>query len=278
MNSTNYTIKNKKIVVLGAGLSGIAAARVAHGLGAFVTINDINNKPINGLPDGVATLFGSHPEELLTTCDMIIVSPGVPPIDVLETARSRGVEIIGEVEFALRFITAPIGAVTGTNGKSTTVSLLGELLKTSGRPVFTGGNLGDPLSNALFTPAASQEGLISLELSSFQLETITSLRPKVAALLNLTEDHLDRYATFDEYVAAKRNIFTSIPSDGFALLNLDDPLVVAMAPELTCEVRYFSAAGNPGAHYRLEGNTLVFDGFPITLEARQIIIPGLHNV
>ncbi len=158
--------------------------------------------------------------------DLIVLSPGVPEIPELAAARAAAVEITGELELASQFVSATIVAVTGTNGKSTTTTLIGEMLRATGRPTFVGGNLGEPLAEAVGTPAADAGGFCVVEVSSFQLETVGTFRPRVAVLLNITPDHLDRHGDMDGYVAAKARVFAAQTPDDFAVVNFDDPLAV----------------------------------------------------
>ncbi|HEX3905012.1 MAG TPA: UDP-N-acetylmuramoyl-L-alanine--D-glutamate ligase, partial [Polyangia bacterium] len=157
---------------------------------------------------------------------LVILSPGVPEIPELAAARAAGVEITGELELASRFVSATIVAITGTNGKSTVTTLVGEMLRATGHPTFVGGNLGEPLAEAVGTPAAEVGGFCVVEVSSFQLETTETFRPRVAVLLNITPDHLDRYAGLEGYAAAKARIFAAQTPDDFAVVNFDDPLAV----------------------------------------------------
>ncbi len=267
------SLHNKKVVVVGAGGSGLAAARLAVKAGARVTINDLARKDPADMPAGVETHFGGHPDELFRTADLIVLSPGVPPLAPVARAEEAGVEVVAEVELALRFLDAGIGAVTGTNGKSTTVSLLGELLAATGRPAFSGGNLGIPLSDVVDTPAGGADGLIALELSSFQLEHITSLRAKVAALLNLTEDHLDRYDSFEHYCRTKLNIFQNGPQA--VVYNADDPLVVAGVADVTAPRHGFSVLGTAAA-FHLDDGELVFSDWGLRFPTRDMKLTGRH--
>ena len=267
------SLRNKKIVVVGAGGSGLAAARLAVKAGARVIINDVAHKDPATMPAGVETHFGDHPEELFLTADMIVLSPGVPPLAPVLRAQAAGVEVIAEVELALRFLDADIGAITGTNGKSTTVSLLGELLATTGRPTFAGGNLGTPLSDVADTPAGGPDGLISLELSSFQLEATFSLKSKVAALLNLTEDHLDRYDSFEHYCRTKLNVFQNAPQA--VVYNADDPLVVAGVAGVASPKHGFSVLGTHAA-FHLDGGELVFPDWNLRHPVRGMKLTGRH--
>ncbi len=151
--------------------------------------------------------LGGHKRETFLGADLIVLSPGVPEIPELAAARAAGVEVTGELELASQFVAATIVAITGTNGKSTTTTLVGEMLRATGRPTFVGGNLGEPLAEAVGTPAAAAGGFCVVEVSSFQLETVETFHPRVAVLLNITPDHLDRYDGLDGYAAAKARIF-----------------------------------------------------------------------
>ncbi|MBN2722446.1 MAG: UDP-N-acetylmuramoyl-L-alanine--D-glutamate ligase [Deltaproteobacteria bacterium] len=274
---SQFNISGKKVLILGVAKSGISAAKIAVELGADVTLNDLQEKPVpEQLLTRLKTFWGSHPIELLTSHDIIILSPGIPPLKQIDIAREHGVKVIGEVEFTLWYTKARIAAVTGTNGKSTTVSLLGAFFEKMSSAVFTGGNLGTPFSETLLTPLSDDDALISLELSSFQLETISSLNAEVVALLNLTEDHLDRYADFNSYVDAKCRIFNGLKEDGFAIVNLDDPLVMKCIEESGVKYRTFSVSGKD-ADFRRTDNYLEFNGFPGRIEISDIPLAGKHN-
>ncbi|MCC6746674.1 MAG: UDP-N-acetylmuramoyl-L-alanine--D-glutamate ligase [Deltaproteobacteria bacterium] len=217
-------LTGKRVLVVGLGRSGTAAARLCARRGARVTVTDQRSE--GALSDAVAALggcatleLGGHREASFTGAELIVLSPGVPPIPELEAARRAGVPVIGEIELAYRFVRGRVVAITGTNGKSTTTSLLGAMAEASGAPTFCGGNLGQPFCEAVDTPAAGPDGLLVLELSSFQLETVETFHARVALLLNLTEDHLDRYATFAEYQAAKARIFERQTATDFAVVN-----------------------------------------------------------
>jgi UDP-N-acetylmuramoylalanine--D-glutamate ligase len=227
----------KKVLVVGLGRSGVAAARLCTARGAQVTVTD--KQPAEALGAALAQLpptakqeLGGHKPETFLAADLIVLSPGVSPLPELQAARARGVPITGELELASWFVDAPIVAITGTNGKSTTTTLCGAILAANGRPTFVGGNLGVPLAEAVGTPAAEQGGSCVLEVSSFQLETVDSFRPQVAVLLNITADHLDRHGTLDAYVTIKTRIFAAQTAADFAVLNIDDPLVAAAAKKI----------------------------------------------
>ena len=155
-----------------------------------------------------------------------MLSPGVPEIPELAAARAAGVAITGEMELASRFVSSTLIAITGTNGKSTTTTLAGDMMRATGRPTFVGGNLGEPLADAVWTRAGDARGICVVEASSFQLETVETFRPRVAVLLNVTADHLDRYPDMDAYAAAKARIFAAQTADDFAVVNVDDPLAM----------------------------------------------------
>jgi len=222
----------KSVLVVGLGRSGIAAAQLCAARGARVTATDSRpagalESALARLPRGVFRELGGHRAESFLRADLIVLSPGVPEIPELASARAAGVAITGEMELASRFISATLVAITGTNGKSTTTTLVGDMLRTTGRPTFVGGNLGDPLAEAVGTPAAAAGGFCVVEASSFQLETTDTFHPRVAALLNVTADHLDRYPSLAAYADTKARIFAAQSADDQAVVNLDDPLVVA---------------------------------------------------
>jgi UDP-N-acetylmuramoylalanine--D-glutamate ligase len=224
----------KKVLVVGLGRSGVAAARLCAARGAQVTVTD--KQPAEALTAALAQIppaarqeLGGHRAETFLASDIIVLSPGVSPLPEVEAARQRGASITGELELASWFVDAPLVAITGTNGKSTTTTLCGAILAANGRPTFVGGNLGVPFAEAVGTPAAESGGACVLEVSSFQLETVVSFRPQVAVLLNISPDHLDRHPTLDAYVAIKARIFAAQTPADFAVVNLDDPLVETAA-------------------------------------------------
>jgi UDP-N-acetylmuramoylalanine--D-glutamate ligase len=224
-------LADKRVLVVGLGRSGIAAAALCAARGARVTVTDKRpaaelGASISKLSAGVTHELGGHRRETFLGADLIVLSPGVPEIPELAAARAAGVEITGELELASCFVAGTIVGITGTNGKSTTTTLVGEMLRATGRPTFVGGNLGEPLAEAVGTPAAEAGGFCVVEISSFQLETVATFHPQVAVLLNITPDHLDRYDGMDGYAAAKARIFAAQTSDDFAVVNFDDPLAV----------------------------------------------------
>jgi UDP-N-acetylmuramoylalanine--D-glutamate ligase len=227
-------LAGKKLLVVGAGRTGVAVARFAAARGARVTVSDrktperIDETPLLSAVESIRFEMGAHRTETFTSADLIVISPGVPPtLPELVAAQQAGVPITGELELASRFIAAPIVAVTGTNGKSTVTALCGEIARATGRPTFIGGNFGTPLIEAVDTDAATQHGIIVCECSSFQLETVDTFRPRVAVLLNITPDHLDRYPSMTEYADAKLRLAKNLGAGDLFVLNEDDPAAVA---------------------------------------------------
>jgi UDP-N-acetylmuramoylalanine--D-glutamate ligase len=210
-----------RVLVVGAGKSGVAAATFCAGRGARVTLTDART-PSLSLPAEIALELGGHKESSFVNADLIVLSPGVPAIAPIAAAQKKSVAIVGEVELAARFITAPLVGVTGTNGKSTVTALAGEIARQTGRPTFVGGNLGTPLITCVGSDAASARGIVVVELSSFQLETADELHPRAAALLNVTPDHLDRYPDMAAYTAAKLRIAQRQRGDDVMVVNADD--------------------------------------------------------
>ena len=285
-SATPVDVSGRRVLVVGLGKTGWAAVRLLRSQGAQVTVSDFRppsvfQDVIGDLIDQQVTIeLGRHTEATFCHQDCIVVSPGVDPkLPVLRTARGQGIPVVSEVEAASWFVQAPIVGITGSNGKTTTTSLLGEILAASGFPVQVGGNIGTPLISQV--QSSDPRGFFVVELSSFQLEAILDFRPFVAVLLNLTPDHLDRHGSFSEYVAAKVNLFRNQTADDFAVLNADDPQVMAVAKSLRSFVVPFSRKRE-----LLEG-VFVQDGEIIyrmgNLEAsvlalKDIQIRGLHNL
>ncbi|MBI4238858.1 MAG: UDP-N-acetylmuramoyl-L-alanine--D-glutamate ligase [Deltaproteobacteria bacterium] len=225
-------LRGKKILVVGLGRSGLAAARFCAEAGAQVVVCDA--APAAQCAAAQAALaaylitfhFDGEPLACFTATDLVVASPGVPLTNPgMVAARTAGIPIVSEMELAVRCCATPIIAVSGTNGKSTTVTLIGEMLRAAGIPAVVGGNLGTPLLAQLHEAAAARFWVI--EVSSYQLETTPSLRPRIAVMLNITPDHLDRYANFAAYAAAKALLWQSLSADADAVFNADDAQVVA---------------------------------------------------
>jgi UDP-N-acetylmuramoylalanine--D-glutamate ligase len=238
-------LNGKRALVVGLGKSGVASALFMKAHGARVTVSDTksgdelrNEIPVL-LDHGITVETGGHGERTFRGQDLIVVSPGVP-VDAppLVQARSLGETVIGEVELAAQFLPGPMVAITGSNGKTTTTTLTGEIIAAAGFPVLVGGNIGTPAIS--LAERAKPETVIVLEISSFQLETIQTFRPKIAVVLNVTPDHLDRHRTFEIYTDAKARIFENQQGSDFAVLNADDPTCVAMGGRTRAQVFWFS--------------------------------------
>lgn len=245
-------LRGQRVVVVGLGVSGGAVCRFCAHRGAIVL--GVDDKKKESFPtdaaqrlesDGVELCLGGQPAEDMSRADLIVVSPGVPSSPALEAAEASHIPIVAEVELASWYISATIVAITGTNGKSTVTALIGEMLSNTGRPTFVGGNLGTALIEAVGTEAAKDGGVVVAELSSFQLERISRFKPDVAVLLNVTEDHLDRYPSMAAYTAAKGRIFSAQVKGDVAVVNGDDPVCLALARAGRAKVYCFGRERGP---------------------------------
>ncbi len=276
-------LQGKKILVVGSGRTGISTARFCLGKGARVTLNDMQKKfdvPRDLLDQGMAVEAGGHSIETFVRHDLVVISPGISIMirPVIE-AQARGIEVISEIELAGRFLRAPLIAVTGTNGKTTTTSLIGALLQAAGKRVFVGGNIGTPLIECCMQ--SEPFDYIVAEISSFQLEAIRHFRPFISVLLNVTDDHLDRHSSFDEYCGAKARIFMNQQSSDVAVISADDPAVLALAPSIKAEVFYFSSSHpsqNGAWHDGLFHFVRSRDRGRLTLDASGAQLRGAHNI
>lgn len=293
-------LAGKKVTVVGMAKSGVAATQLLQTVGAHVTIAD--RKPEDELFGEVSCLdrrqltavMGHGYERAVDRAELVVISPGVPSrLEALERVRRGGVPVIGELELASWFLKAPIVAVTGTNGKSTTVSLIGMFLERSGKRAFIGGNLGQPLSEAAVSMVRSAQSggsaqpcydYIVVETSSFQLETINRFHPWLAAVLNVSEDHMDRYESFEDYVAAKARIFQNQGPEDLAFLNSDDQTVAELRHNTRARLLTFSldkplrGEFNSGAF--MDGGRIMvtIDGRTDEIcHQRDVMIQGVHN-
>jgi UDP-N-acetylmuramoylalanine--D-glutamate ligase len=258
-----------RTLVIGAAKSGVASANFLARRGEAVVLTDREADPKlpYDLDANVERAFGVHNESVLEDIDEIVLSPGVPmEIPLLQEARKRGITIIGEIELAWRHLQGSVIAITGSNGKSTTTALIGEILRIAGREPIVAGNIGEPLIAAL---DLDRPRTYVLELSSFQLEAVDTFRANVALLLNVTPDHMDRYPSFEAYAEAKYRIFRNQQPDDTAIFN-----VTEKAPDTTAKPLRFSAAQNADA--RLDGEDLVLDGTRIPRSALKL--QGQANV
>jgi UDP-N-acetylmuramoylalanine--D-glutamate ligase len=279
-------LNNKRVLVVGLGKSGVASALFLKAHGARVTVSDTksgdelrNEIPVL-LDHGITVETGGHGERTFRGQDLIVVSPGVPvDAPLLVQARALGEVVIGEIELAAQFWPGPIVAITGSNGKTTTTTLTGEILAAGGLPTLVGGNIGTPAIS--LAERAKPETVTVLEISSFQLETIQTFRPKIAVVLNVTPDHLDRHRTFEVYVDAKARIFENQQSGDFAVLNEDDPTCVSLAARTRAKVFWFSRLKEVerGAWVR-EGNILFRDAAQQheVMPVSEIPLKGAHNL
>ena len=280
------SLAGKTTAVVGLAKSGVAAARLLRRLGVRVLASD--SSPLESLTEearaldreGCTLWAGGHPDAAFVGADLVVVSPGVPlELPALASVRARGVPIIGELELAWRVMEADAIAITGTNGKTTTTALTGELLRTQVRPVLVGGNIGIPLAeHAIEFPG---DGIVVVETSSFQLDTVDLFRPRVAAVLNITPDHLDRHGTFERYVDAKARIFANQGPTDCAVLNADDPVTAGLAGRVRGRVIWFSRLAT------LTHGVFIYDGWIVAklngsteriCPVGEITLRGQHNV
>ena len=268
----------RRVVVIGLGASGIAAARLCRAHGAEVTAADL--QPLEQLcPEarelaalGIELQGGNDQPAALATAELIVVSPGVPAGPALAAAERSGATVIGELELGARFLSAPVLLVGGTNGKSTVTALCGDMLRAAGQSVFVGGNFGTPLCDAV----GSRWDALVVEISSFQAERVPTLHARVHALLNVSEDHLDRYPSFQAYADAKGNPFVAMGEEDVAVIPAGDPACAAQAARGRARVVTFSAELD--ADVALRGAEIVdrvHDGrYPLSL----LTLQGRHNV
>jgi UDP-N-acetylmuramoylalanine--D-glutamate ligase len=251
-------LKGKKVLMVGFGITGKSVTRFLLDQRAIVTVNDIKGREDIGddlylfESMGAEFVLGNHPDEIFLRPDLIVVSPGVNHhLQPLIKAQKKGIPVISEIELASRFIDSPIIGITGTNGKSTTTALIAKILSWSGYKVFLGGNIGTPLITYIQDNVRAD--FLVVELSSFQLENIKTFAPHIAILLNITEDHLDRYSSFASYCKAKFRIFMNQTESDFAIINRDDETCKSIIPSLTAKVLPFS-------HQSFKGNGMYSNG------------------
>ncbi|MBZ5663146.1 MAG: UDP-N-acetylmuramoyl-L-alanine--D-glutamate ligase [Acidobacteriia bacterium] len=279
-------LKNKRALVVGLGKSGVASALFLKSRGARVTVSD--SKPEAELRDeillllehGITVETGGHGDRTFREQDLIVVSPGVP-VDApqLVQARNLGESVIGEIELAARFLTGPIVAITGANGKTTTTSLAGEIIAAGNFPTMVGGNIGTPAIS--FVGQAGPATWIVLEVSSFQLETIVEFRPRIAVILNITPDHLDRHKTFANYVNAKARVFENQRPEDFTILNADDPTTAELSGRTRSQLYWFSRKKEVEKGAFVRGTYLYFrdgHGEREIMPLAEMPLKGAHNL
>jgi UDP-N-acetylmuramoylalanine--D-glutamate ligase len=276
-------LNGTKALVVGMKKSGMASAELLARQGAAVRATDLKSlEELDKLGEARALLerlaipFARQTPAVFEACDLIVLSPDVPAdLPPLQEARRRGVRVIGEVELAAPFLKGETIGITGSNGKTTTTSLVGHILRAAGVPVQVGGNIGTPVTAMVESSRA--DGWNVLELSSFQLETIFEFRAHIGLALNVTENHLDRHHRFENYAAAKGRLFETQRSGDFAVLNAEDPVCVRYADRTLAAVEWFSSRREVSPGASLRGDTLVLDGRPL-IPACEIPIRGRHNV
>lgn len=276
-------VTGKKVLVFGSGISGIGAVKLLEDHGAEVVLYDGNESLDQAslreqLGEKTTIVLGEFPEHLLEELELVVLSPGVPTdLPVILAMKEHGIQVIGEVELAYAFGKGDVLAITGTNGKTTTTSLLGEIMKCHQEEVFVVGNIGNP-----YTVAAGQmteRSVAVAEMSSFQLESIETFRPKVSAILNFTPDHLNRHHTMEAYVEAKKQIAKNQTAEDYCVLNYEDERTKAFGEEVKAQVLYFSSA------HKLERGIYLDDGKMIYKNPEEVIvchvdelqILGIHN-
>ena len=280
-------LKNKRVLVVGLGKSGLAAARFLKSKGAKVTVSDARPATVIAelptlLDEGISVEAGSHGLLTFRRQDLIVVSPGVPAdVPELKQVRAMGMRIIGEMELGAAFLQGEVVAITGSNGKTTTTTLVGEILKASGRPTLVGGNIGTPVTEMV--AASTKETWSVLEVSSFQLETVEAFKPKIALVLNITPDHLDRHGSFKAYAAAKARITEFQTNDDFLVLNAEDVNTQLVAAKTKAQIFWFSAKRQIKQGAFVHGESILFaakeGGKPEpVMPVAEIPLAGAHNV
>ena len=277
-------LSGRDILVVGLARTGLSAANFLIGKGARVSVTDLRTKDelndrIARLRGQVRLLLGRHREADFTGADMIVLSPGVPSgIPPLMRARERGIPVWSEIELACRFLKGTLIGVTGTNGKTTTTTLIGEMLAASRRPHLVAGNIGVPLLEKL--EDATEETVWVVELSSFQLETTRTLRCRVAVVLNVTPDHLDRHPSFEDYWQAKRRILLNQEESDFAVFNRDEPNSRRMADGAQARSLFFSRLDRCTGVFSRDGKIWIQldDESRLVMERSQIRLRGEHNL
>jgi len=280
-------LKNKRVLVVGLGKSGLAAARFLKTLGARVTVSDARPATLIAelselLDQGFMVEAGSHGLLTFRRQDLIVVSPGVPmSTPELKQVRAMGAHIIGELELGFEYLKGEVVAVTGSNGKTTTTSLIGEILKAAGRATLVGGNIGRPVT--AMVEESTAESWSVLEVSSFQLETVETFRPRIALVLNITPDHLDRHGTFEVYAGLKARITEFQTAEDFLVLNGEDKETQMIAAKTKAQVYWFSGRRPMKQGAFVHGESILFvpregaKAEPV-MPVAEISLAGAHNV
>ena len=278
-------VEGKKVLVFGSGISGIGAAGLLEERGADVVLYDGNDK-LNreelraklGAESRAEIVLGECPEELIRSLDMMVISPGVPTdLPVVNRMRECGIPIIGEIELAYELGKGEVLAITGTNGKTTTTALLGEIMKRASDSAFVVGNIGNPYTTVV--DETREDSVIVAEMSSFQLETIVTFRPRVSAILNITPDHLNRHHTMEAYIEAKMNVAKNQTKDDVCVLNYEDEVLRKFGEEVTAQVLYFSSQRKLEKGIYLENGNIIYKNPEecLVCNVEELKLLGTHN-
>ena len=280
-------LSGKRILIIGLGKTGIAAVRFLARRGAEIVVTD--EKPLSLLKDAFDELADVLPHfkfragglAIGSDIDLVVPSPGVAPLhEILSEAVNRGIPVMSELELACRFLRRPMIAITGTNGKTTTTTLIGEILEGAGKKVFVGGNIGRPLIG--YVDGKQEEEYVVIEVSSFQLQWISRFRPDIAVLLNVTRDHVNYHGTFADYLRVKERIFENQTGEDLAIFNADDPSTEVLSKKLTSDIQYFSSCRKVRHGMFLDQETLIYrrepEGTEEVYPRAMIRIPGIHNI
>ncbi len=278
--------KDKKVLVSGVAKSGVSAAYLLKKLGASVTIQDAKTEDKLGnvvtelKNNGIALYLGSNPDDIIENMDILVMSPGVPTdLPFVNKAREKNIPVIGEIELAYMFCKSPIIGITGTNGKTTTTTLVGDICKAYYNNTFVVGNIGNPFAD--ITLDTTNNGAVVAELSSFQLETINEFKPKVSAVLNITPDHLNRHHTIQNYIAAKERVFENQTADDYCILNYNDEITKAMANKTKAKVVFFSLNNKLDEGIYSDENSIYIKALGYdqkVIDINELKILGGHNV
>ncbi|MDR1569890.1 MAG: UDP-N-acetylmuramoyl-L-alanine--D-glutamate ligase [Oscillospiraceae bacterium] len=282
---TAYPLDKKRVLVVGMVRSGIAAAKLLLKQGAHPILNDLKERSslsgLDAIDDArVEWALGQPPDALLDRVDLVVISPAVPiQSDWIEKARAKNVKVIGELELGASYADGPIAAITGTNGKTTTTTLLGDMLSNAGKCVHVVGNIGNPVSGA--AADARQGDMFVIEVSSFQMESAPTFRPHVGALLNITPDHLNRHGDMNTYIALKKHMFENQTGADSRVVNADDPLTAALLGGLPGRNMSFSRKMETPLGAFLRGSDIILrqeSGERALCAAEEVRIPGAHNL
>lgn len=278
-------IAGKNVLVFGSGISGIGAAGLLEERGASVTLYDGNDKldveEIRGkMKDGAKTdiVLGEFPEELLGKLDLVIISPGVPTdLPIVNRMRESDIPVVGEIELAYELGKGEVLAITGTNGKTTTTALLGEIMKAVYDSVFVVGNIGIPYTNVV--DETRDDSVIVAEMSSFQLESIVDFRPRVSAILNITPDHLNRHHTMEAYIQAKKNVAINQTAEDTCVLNYEDEVLREFGETLQTKVLYFSSKRKLDKGIYLDDGNIIYRNPDecLVCNVKELKLLGVHN-